>query len=141
MKNKEKFAKEIVEVAIQGGSLAKTKGCIVSCCSISCRSCDFNGYNACGDVSGDVACGDVRRDWANAEHEEPKIQPEVRNCKIDDKILVSDDGKRWYPRHFADIESDVVFAWDTGGTSWTRGNRMTRTVAWGYAKLPESEGE
>lgn len=74
---------------------------------------------------------------AESEYEEPKIQPEVKNCKVDDRILVSHDGKDWHRMHFAeyDNEWDIVFAYDNGGTSWT----TLSTTGWKYAKLQESE--
>ncbi len=74
---------------------------------------------------------------AESEYEEPKIQPEVKNCKVDDKILVSLDGENWSRRHFAEYNNkyDRVFTYDSGGTSWT----TVITVGWKYAKLPESE--
>lgn len=84
-----------------------------------------------------IRCEDRTREWAESEYEESKIQPEVKNCKVDDRILVSADGRGWVERHFAkyDKELDEVFAWADGKTSWT----TVLTHDWKYAKLPESE--
>lgn len=128
MKNKEKFAKEIVEIACDGQSFAVDKnGEIVKCNILPCAECIFN----CSDCTRKI------KKWAESEYEEPKIQPEVKNCKVDDRVLVSYDGKDWHRRHFAEYDNkyDRVFVYDNGGTSWT----TVITSGWKYAKLPESE--
>lgn len=98
MKNKEKFAKEIVEISCNGNKVAVDK---------------------------------------ESEYEEPKIQPEVKNCKIDDRVLVSNNGKNWFKRYFAkyDNEKDLVYAWSGGRASWNE----VLVFDWKYAKLPDSE--
>lgn len=65
MKNKEKYAKEIVDVVIGECHFALNEdGKIVSCGDIKCSDCLFN-------VKG--WCISERMAWANAEYEEPKI--------------------------------------------------------------------
>lgn len=61
MKNKEKYAKEIVEIACSGDALAVSKvtGKPISCRKISCEHC--NCYN-------DFLCEEKRlREWAESE--------------------------------------------------------------------------
>ena len=84
-------------------------------------------------------CGKEIEEWAEAEYEETKIQPEVKNCKVDDKILVSNNGKDWISAHFAKYDNirGVVLSYYNGCTSWTTDMR----TAWRYAKLPESEAQ
>lgn len=62
MKNKEKYAKEIVEIACSGGSIAiiKKSGCIVPCNCAICDLCLFRGYD-CND------CNENTREWAESE--------------------------------------------------------------------------
>lgn len=129
MKNKEKFAKEIVEIACNGNSISVDKnGTLVACGKLKCKECIFCSSDDCNIET---------RKWAESEYEEPKIQPEVKNCKVDDRILVSHDGKDWHRMHFAEYynERDIVLAYDNGGTSWT----TLSTTGWKYAKLHESE--
>ena len=97
------------------------------CEDLSCKECMFESSD----------CTSTIRKWSESEYEEPKIQPEVKECKVDDRILVSTDGIGWVERHFAkyDAELDEVFAWTDGGTSWTK----VLTFNWPYAKLPERE--
>lgn len=72
MKNKEKYAKEIVELACDGNGIAvdKHSGTICSCNYISCSNCLF-------DDSKD--CIERRKDWAESEYiEKPVISKRDR---------------------------------------------------------------
>lgn len=71
MKNKEKYAKEILEIACSGGSIAVTKECrrIVPCDSIYCVTCLF-----C-----DTDCKENVKEWAESEYiEKPVISKRDR---------------------------------------------------------------
>lgn len=73
MKNREKFAKEILDIACNGRSIAVTKeNKIAYCSNISCESCMFDG---CGKHIGrSQACSDRLREWAESEYvEKPTI--------------------------------------------------------------------
>ena len=60
MKNKEKYAKEIVEVACNGDSIAVTKEGerVVRCGNIACSECLFVPLN----------CAKNTREWAESEY-------------------------------------------------------------------------
>lgn len=67
MKNKEKFEKEIAEIACDGKGIAVDKhtGTVYSCNYIPCSNCLFND---------NYYCDKARRNWAESEYvEEPKI--------------------------------------------------------------------
>ena len=66
MKNKEKFAKEIIEVACSGGVLAMSSGIIRKCTELPCRKCSFN-------IDG-IECDEMRKAWAESEYVEPKYE-------------------------------------------------------------------
>lgn len=71
MKNKEKFEKEIMEVACSGDSIAVTKGSerIVKCGSIACSECLFAPPNCVKEI----------REWAEQEYiEKPVISKRDR---------------------------------------------------------------
>lgn len=71
MKNKEKYAKEIMEIACSGNSIAVTKegGRIASCCDTFCVECLFCGGN----------CKEKVREWAESEYiEKPVISKRDR---------------------------------------------------------------
>lgn len=71
MKNKEKYAKEIVDVACSGDSIAVTKGSehIVRCSDITCSECLFACLN----------CAEEVKEWAEQEYiEKPVISKSDR---------------------------------------------------------------
>ena len=71
MKNKEKYAKEIMEIACSGNSIAVTKegGSIASCCDTFCVECLFCGDN----------CKEKVREWTESECiEKPVISKKDR---------------------------------------------------------------
>ena len=71
MKNKEKYAKEIMEVACSGDSIAVTKGSerIVKCGSIACSECLFAPPNCVKEI----------REWVEQEYiEKPVISKRDR---------------------------------------------------------------
>ena len=66
MKNKEKFAKEILEIACDGSDIAvdKATGKPVHCEDIKCSACMFNGK----------ICSTALKEWAESEYiEKPAI--------------------------------------------------------------------
>lgn len=73
MKNREKFAKEILDIACSGRSIAVTKeNKIVYCSDISCESCMFD---SCGKyIVRSQVCLDRLREWSESEYvEKPTI--------------------------------------------------------------------
>lgn len=66
MKNKEKFEKEIVEIACDGNDVAvrKSTGKPIDCCDIECGECS---------LLGDKSCTELRREWAESEHTEKPV--------------------------------------------------------------------
>lgn len=71
MKNKERYAKEIMDIACSGNSIAVTKECgrIAPCCDTFCVECLFGGGN----------CKEKVKEWAEQEYiEKPKISKRDR---------------------------------------------------------------
>jgi hypothetical protein len=68
MKNKEKYAKEIVEIACDGNDIAfnKNTGKLESCESLNCHECLFSRYD-------NKSCNDVIREWAESEYIEKPV--------------------------------------------------------------------
>ena len=58
---------------------------------------------------------------------------------VDTKILVSDNGKTWFKRHFDKYENKKIYAWVDGKTSFSARNNDD-VIGWKYAKL-YNEGE
>ena len=77
MKNKEKFAKDIVESAIKSDhyfAYDKTLKRVAPCHGTSCKNCLF--------YDGKKSCKINRLNWANAEYKEPKIFTEREKAFI-----------------------------------------------------------
>lgn len=128
MLNKEKFAKEIIDIAVSGDMLAVKDGKPIGEDTIHCEECDLNV-----EVSG---CRKARRKWANSEYVEPPV--DWSKVAVDTPILVRDSEKEeWRKRYFAKFENGKVYAWLGGATSWSVcSNNVT---VWKFAKLAESE--
>lgn len=122
MLNKEKYAKEIIEVLVQNNDsgLAVVKGKPVSCDKTECKTCDI-----CDN------CTDGFARWANSEYVEPHV--DWSKVPVDTPIYVRDNGE-WRRRYFARYEGGYVYAYDSGATSWSS---LGETSVWTYAKLAE----
>lgn len=126
MTNGEKYAKEILDIACAGHSVAKVNGKITKCARTNCIECDFGG---------DYYCHEKIAEWANSEYVEQPV--DWSKVAVDTPILVRDTkDDEWEPRHFARCENGEVYAWDGGMTSWSAGGDVSK---WEYAKLAESE--
>lgn len=79
MLNKEKYAKEIIEIAANGCSVAKVKGKLC-CCDrdMNCSLCDFN-YK----IMSGKTCREKIRDWMNEEYDPGKQSGE------EDKVVLT----------------------------------------------------
>lgn len=66
MKNKEKYAKEIIEIACSGGKLAMSKDdkCLTQCIELNCSNCCFGGSGRCEEFT---------KEWAESEYTERPV--------------------------------------------------------------------
>ena len=127
MLNKEKYAKEIAEIACNGKDIAIVAGKPMLCCEASCDTCDI-----------EHDCTRGLKEWANSEYVEPPV--DWSKIPIDTPILVRDSELfAWSKEHFAKYEDETVYTWDYGKTSWsTYDGKMS---SYKYAMLPESEDQ
>lgn len=113
MTNREKFAKQILDIACNSDTIAVDKATLepIACCKSECKDCLFNGSDA-------MSCVDKRIIWANSEYVEPPV--DWSKVAVDTPILVAySDIHQWVKRHFAKYENGRVYAWNHGKTSWT----------------------
>ena len=122
MKNKEKFANEIAELACDGSPFAVENGIPVRC--QHCERCDF--YNAASSRN----CYQARREWGEAEYAEVDWSKVAVNTLIFVRDFKDD---KWFPRYFCKYEEGRIYAWDDGLTSWT----TKQFCEWDEAKLQE----
>lgn len=128
MKNKEKFAEEIAELACDGIPFAVENGEPVPCRCCLFENCDL--YNLIGFIS----CNQARREWGEAEYVKPAPELDWSKVTVNTPILVKDHlDDEWLPRYFCKYENDIIYAWDDGLTSWT----TDQFCKWKKAKLQE----
>lgn len=129
MLNKEKYAKEIVDVALKEEAFAFMDGKICACSDVQgCTSCAFYDRDDCI-IS--------KQEWANSEYVAPPV--DWSKVAVDTPILVRDlEWGEWAKRYFAKYENGLVYAWVNGTTSWSAGDK-DYVNDWKYAKLAASE--
>lgn len=129
MLNREKFAKEILDIACNGDGFGLCDGKLVACGNIVCTKCEFNSVSH--------SCNERTREWANSEYVEPSV--DWSKVAVDTKILVrTHEDSVWERRHFAKYEDGKIYAWSDGLTSWSDAGSIN-VSAWECAKLAESE--
>lgn len=130
MLNREKNAKEILNIACEGHSIAMIDGKLRQCSGASCSKCDFNS---------NINCRKNVNEWANSEYVEPQV--DWSKVPVDTPILVRPTEEHaWIHRYFAKYENGSVYAWEQGATSWSV-ERPAYVCDWKYAKLAESEDQ
>ena len=88
MLNKEKYAKEIIDISCDGYGVAKQNGHLQPCRYTACSKCDFNAT---------LCCTEEIRKWANSEYKEREI--DWNKVPVDTPIYVWDNNdNRTYKR-------------------------------------------
>ena len=126
MKNKEKYAKEILEIACSGDCIAfnKTTNKVVPCNRLFCSDCFFN----------EIGCRKSVKKWCESEYVEPSV--DWSKVPVDTPILVRDQyEEKFKKRYFAKYANEKVYAWNMGTTSWTADDNCV--TSWNFAKLAE----
>ena len=127
MLNREKYAKEILDIACKGDKIAVRNGKITSCDNLLCKDCDF-GYSDCNEKI---------LKWANSECAEPSV--DWSKVAVHTPILVKDvKSGKWNRGYLAMYENGTVFTWYHGATSWSAEGESD-IASWKFAKLAESE--
>ena len=132
MKNREKFAKEIMDIACSGHGVAfdKKANKVTECNNTHCSNCAF-----CTNSSG--SCRDKIKEWCESEYKEPEV--DWSKVPVDTPVLVKDyERKTWYNRYFAYYKDGKVFVYTNGATSWSKSTNNATTF-WDYAKLANEE--
>ena len=115
MLNKEKYAKEIIDIACNGDSIGMRNGILCSCNTINnCKHCDC--YNE------EILCEEVIKEWANSEYKEREI--DWSKVPVDTCILITDSYGYTLKRHFAKYDNKKIYAYPDGTTSWSFDNQV-----------------
>lgn len=105
MKNKEKFAKEIVELACNGEGIAVNKhsGMVFPCNNIPCSNCLFDN---------DYYCEEERKKWAESEY----IEKSVIVISKRDRLFLEYLGEEF--KYIVRYKDGTLFAYKDGLTNW-----------------------
>mgnify|MGYP003302917383 CR=1 FL=1 len=129
MLNKEKYAKEILEIAISGNALAKANGKLCACNEISCGKCDFSAHKICG-----KDCGISLQEWANSEY------IEVDWNKVEDGAPIwvkREEDEEYFEREFAFVRNGKVVCYALGD----KDAELPMYTTWEYARLDNPNEE
>lgn len=127
MLNKEKFAKEIIEIATNGNSndIAVVDGKPCVCGNTRCKDCDFNAST----------CGKELNEWANSEYE--KIDIDWYKVPVDTPVLVwAKNESNKLKRYYAGLKNGYFVTFDNGATSWSF---YGKTTLWSNCELARKE--
>lgn len=126
MTNREKYAEQIIDMAVNTISIAVDKeGKPCACDEIDCNDCMF-----CS-----PGCRERLKEWSEQEYIEPPV--DWSKVPVDTKILVrNSEDEAWKKRHFAKFEDGKIFAWANGVTSFSVYN-SDFTKEWNQGKLAE----
>ena len=131
MKNKEKFAKEIMDIACARERLAfdKKANKLTACKDTPCGKCAF--------YSDSSSCEDKCKEWSESEYKE--LEVDWSKVLVDTPVLVRDSTSYAWNRHyFAYYKDDIVDTYSAGAPSWSD-NKNSVNTGWNYAKLANEE--
>lgn len=96
MLNKEKFAKEIAEIAVNSESIALKDNKPIICSKIKCADCGRNSKSGCS--------GHILTEWANSEYKEPILTKEEK-AYLSAVIMPFRDKVKYMLKNSSDVES------------------------------------
>lgn len=126
MLNKEKFAKEIMELALNHETVSiATDGRLIPCGQVPCDYCKLYGhYEWSNSPLIGNKCTDNFIRWANSEYKEPEIDWE--RVPVDTPVLVWDNFEtNKSKRYYAGLNGRYYMAFDCGATSWSSDGKTT----------------
>ena len=124
MLNKEKYAKEILDIVCNGDDIGKRNGHLCPCVNVKCHDCEFNKC--------DASCNEEFTKWANSEYKEPEI--DWNKVPVDTPVYVQNSDSDTYKRHFAGYANDKIIAFTDGATSWSNDGYK---IEWNHAQIKE----
>ena len=130
MLNKEKYAKEIIDIACSGSSIGMRNGVLCACNSIGdCIYCDFYGNK--------TICGIAIKDWANSEYKEREI--DWSKVPVDTPILITYSCYT-LKRHFAKYYNKTIYFYPDGTTSWSFNQDSSQLISWDEKNVQIEKG-
>ena len=132
MLNKEKYAKEIIDIACNGDSIGMRNGVLCGCNSIgNCIYCDFYGKKTI------CECEIAIKDWANSEYKEREI--DWSKVPVDTPILITYSCYT-LKRHFAKYYNKTIYFYPDGATSWSFNQDSSQLISWDEKNVQIEKG-
>ena len=128
MLNKEKYAKEILDISCAGYSIAKHNGHLQPCRYTTCSKCDFNTT---------LGCPEEMRKWANSEYKEREI--DWSKVPVDTPILITYSCYT-LKRHFAKYYNKTIYFYPDGTTSWSFNQDSSQLISWDEKNVQIEKG-
>lgn len=130
MTNREKYAEEIIDMALRGICIAVDKGGKLC-------NCKKNQCSDCIASNPAISCREKIKEWSEKEYAEPAF--DWSKVPVDTKILVRDsEDKQWKRRYFARYKNHTIYAWCAGSTSYSA-DGCNDVSGWEHAKLAEDD--
>ena len=128
MLNKEKYAKEILDISCDGYGIAKQNGHLQPCRYTACSKCDFNT---------DLDCSEEIQKWADSEYKEREI--DWSKVPVDTPILITYSCYT-LKRHFAKYYNKTIYSYPDGTTSWSFNQDSSQLISWDEKSVQIKEG-
>ena len=135
MLNKEKYAKEILDIVCQDGTIPAVVNNVPIKCTdaLDCYDCKFY-YND--------DCINAFIKWVNSEYKEREI--DWSKVPVDTCILITDSYGYTLKRHFAKYDNKKIYAYPDGTTSWSFNQDsdqfIDRLIVWDEKNVQIKEG-
>ena len=135
MLNKEKYAKEILDIVCQDGTIPAVVNNVPIKCTdaLDCYDCKFY-YND--------DCINAFIKWVNSEYKEREI--DWSKVPVDTCILITDSYGYTLKRHFAKYDNKKIYAYPDGRTSWSFNQDsdqfIDRLIVWDEKNVQIKEG-
>ena len=131
MLNKEKYAKEILDIACQDGTIPAVVNNVPIKCTdaLDCYDCKFY-YND--------DCINAFIKWVNSEYKEREI--DWSKVPVDTCILITDSYGYTLKRHFAKYDNKKIYAYPDGTTSWSFNQDSSQLISWDEKNVQIKEG-
>lgn len=129
MLNKEKYAKEILDIVCREENVGRQNGCLYPCSKISCSNCEFDTTKNCSKGFSQ---------WANSEYKEREI--DWSKVPVDTRILIIDSYGNTIKRYFAKYYNKKFYAYPNGATSWSFNQDSDQLIDWNEKNVQIEEG-
>ena len=130
MLNKEKYAKEILDIVCSGNDVGKRNGHLYPCANVKCSDCEFDKCDT-------SVCNEEFIKWANSEYKEHEI--DWNKVPVDTPILITYSCYT-LKRHFAKYYNKTIYFYPDGTTSWSFNQDSSQLISWDEKNVQIEKG-